>query len=79
MTLSKKDIKYLANHPMLVEGVDYTFMEHSSFKEIKNEEFHELLKNWRLSRIAFLKYAGLLEVMDDMCEDPEEDSDDFGL
>lgn len=78
MTLSEKEKKHLAFIAEF-EGIDYTFMEHSSFKEIKDEKFHELLKNWREARVVLLTYTGLLKTMEEICKDPEEGPDDFGL
>lgn len=78
MTLSEKEKKNILAF-IADEGVDYTFMEHSSFKEIKDEKFHELLKNWREARVALLTYTGFLRTIEEMCKDPEEGPDDFGL
>lgn len=41
------------------EGFDYVFAHYSDFKEIKDEKFHELRKQYLDSRIKLGKYLKL--------------------
>ena len=46
------------------EGFSYTFVDYSSFPEIKDEEFHRLRKDFIKSQKALEKYVGWDEWLD---------------
>lgn len=55
MTISKKQKENLRNS-IESEGFDYAFNDYSDWNEIKDKEFHALLKNWRDARDKFVEF-----------------------
>lgn len=71
MTYEEQDEWNAVRYRMNNEGIDYCFEHYSSFKEIKDEKFHEL----RLQYLKSLKE--IRNYVNEKCqEEVEEDDDD---
>lgn len=52
-----KQEKIIVSEAVEAEGFDYTFMDYSDFREIKDEKFHELRENYMEAAEELAKYA----------------------
>jgi hypothetical protein len=70
MTYEEQDEWNAVRYRMNNEGIDYCFEHYSSFKEIKDEKFHEL----RLQYLKSLKE--IRNYVNEKCQEEVEEDDD---
>ena len=71
MTYEEQDEWNAVRYRMNNEGIDYCFEHYSSFKEIKDEKFHEL----RLQYLKSLKE--IRNYVNEKCQEEVEDDDEY--
>jgi hypothetical protein len=71
MTYEEQDEWNAVRYRMNNEGIDYCFEHYSSFKEIKDEKFHEL----RLQYLKSLKE--IRNYVNEKCQEEVEEDDEY--
>ena len=71
MTYEEQDEWNSVRYRMNNEGIDYCFEHYSSFKEIKDEKFHEL----RLQYLKSLKE--IRNYVNEKCQEEVEEDDEY--